>query len=147
MNLKTVWTTAAAATALLTAACGGADADSSKDDDTTTESTSSSSSSAEGSYLAGDYSAEGSYMTPGGQQSVAVQLTLDADGVITDLTVTPHADGGESAQFQGKFVSGIADLVVGKSIDELNVDKVSGSSLTSGGFNAAIETIKGEAAA
>ena len=37
--------------------------------------------------------------------------------------------------------------VVGKSIDEISVSRVAGSSLTSGGFNHAIETIKAEAAA
>jgi hypothetical protein len=34
---------------------------------------------------------------------------------------------------------------VGKNIDELNVSKVAGSSLTSGGFNQAVEKIKQEA--
>ncbi len=97
-------------------------------------------------YRDGEYSAEGSYQSPGGSESVAVSLTLQ-DGTITQLTVTPEATHPNSKNFQGKFASGIDALVVGKPIDDLQVDKVSGSSLTSGGFNAAIETIKGEATA
>ncbi len=38
----------------------------------------------------------------------------------------------------------MASEVVGKDIDEIQVSRVAGSSLTSGGVNAAIETIKGE---
>jgi hypothetical protein len=45
------------------------------------------------------------------------------------------------------FIGGIADEVVGKDIDEISVSRVAGSSLTSGGFNDAIEQIKAEAAA
>ena len=38
-------------------------------------------------------------------------------------------------------------LIVGKDIDEVSLDKVAGSSLTSGGFNAAVESIKSDALA
>ena len=38
------------------------------------------------------------------------------------------------------------DVVVGQDIDEISVSRVAGSSLTSGGFNRAIEEIKAEAA-
>ena len=42
---------------------------------------------------------------------------------------------------------GIADEVVGVALDDLNVSRVAGSSLTSGGFNQAVESIKEQAAA
>ena len=61
--------------------------------------------------------------------------------------VTPHATGGNSAQFQGQFASGIASEVVGVALEDVNVSRVAGSSLTSGGFNAAIDTIQAEAQA
>jgi hypothetical protein len=48
---------------------------------------------------------------------------------------------------QGEFISGIAGVVVGKNIDSIKVDKVGGSSLTSGGFNAAVDAIKADAEA
>ena len=61
--------------------------------------------------------------------------------------MTGNPDNPDSTRYQESFQSGIADVVVGKNIDEIQVDKVAGSSLTSGGFNAAIEQIKAEALA
>ena len=51
------------------------------------------------------------------------------------------------ASTRTKFVSNFAALIVGKDIDEVSLDKVAGSSLTSSGFNAAVETIKSDALA
>lgn len=96
-------------------------------------------------YLDGSYTASGSYRAPSGNdETVSVELSL-ADGVITAITVTPGASHPTSRQYQTRFAGGIAAAVVGKSIDELSVDRVAGSSLTSGGFNRAIETIKADA--
>lgn len=148
---KMVLSGAAATILLLTAACGGESDDSTSDSGSSSESTTDAvedtSSDAATTYTAGDYTAEGSYQTPGGQQSVEVEVTLAEDGTISAVTVTPQADGGNSEQFQTKFAGGIADEVVGTKIDDLDVSKVSGSSLTSGGFNAAIDVILDEAAA
>lgn len=98
----------------------------------------------EAGYADGDYTAEGSYSNPGGQSSLSVALTI-SDGTISDVTVTPEATNGTSKQYQTQFAGGIAAEVVGKSLDDLDVQKVAGSSLTSQGFNEAIESIKGEA--
>ena len=98
----------------------------------------------EAGYADGDYEAEGSYSNPGGESTVKVELTI-SDGTISAVTVTPEATNGTSKQYQTKFAGGIADEVVGKSLDDLDVQKVAGSSLTSQGFNDAIESIKGEA--
>ena len=73
-------------------------------------------------------------------------MTLQ-DDVVTAVEVTGDPQKSESAQYQGEFIGGIADVVVGQEIDSLSVSRVAGSSLTSGGFNQAIETIKSEAAA
>lgn len=97
-------------------------------------------------YKNGEYTAVGSYQSPGGEQQLGVTVTL-SNSVITALSVDTSQTKGTSADFQGKFKSGIDALVVGKSIDELDVSKVSGSSLTSGGFNDAIDQIKTDAAA
>lgn len=97
-----------------------------------------------GTYQNGTYSAEGTYGTPGGQESVDVKLTL-ADGKVSDITVTGSGKGGESEEYQGKFISGYKQLVVGKSIDSIVLDRVAGSSLTSDGFNDAIQRIKEQA--
>ncbi|NYE94821.1 hypothetical protein FHU41_001042 [Psychromicrobium silvestre] len=96
------------------------------------------------SYQDGSYSADGHYVSPNGEETIGVKLTL-ASGVITDLQLTPHPTSPNTQQFQGEFISGINAIVVGKKIDELNVSKVAGSSLTSGGFNQAITEIEKEA--
>ena len=138
---------AAASVLLITAACGGSDdpADSAPKTSETSSAAPDDTSSA-ASFKDGDYDATGEYSNPGGQSKVGVELTL-ADGKISDIKVTPEATNGTSKGFQAKFAGGIADEVVGKSLDELDVSKVSGSSLTSQGFNQAIDQIKADASA
>ncbi|WP_020108544.1 FMN-binding protein [Nocardia sp. 348MFTsu5.1] len=102
--------------------------------------------SASSPYQDGEYTATGHYTSPGGHQQLGVTVTL-SNSVITALTLDTSQTTGTAAEFQGKFKSGIDPLVVGKNIDELDVSKVSGSSLTSGGFNDAIDQIKSEAQA
>ena len=98
-----------------------------------------------GTYADGTYEATGNYTSPNGQEEVDVSLTLEGD-VITAVTVTPEATNPNSINYQTQFADGIAEVVVGKDIDEIDVSRVAGSSLTSGGFNEAVETIKSEAA-
>ena len=95
-------------------------------------------------YKDGTYSADGTYVSPNGTETVGVELTL-ADGTVTGVNITQHPSNPNTRKFQGEFAGGIAAQIVGKNIDELNVSKVAGSSLTSGGFNQAVEQIKSEA--
>jgi uncharacterized protein with FMN-binding domain len=111
------------------AAGGGAGADAPATDD---------------SYADGTYTADGSYQAPSGTESITVEVTL-ADDTITDVQVTGHASDPTAKGHQAEFIGGIADQVVGKDIDTLNVTKISGSSLTSGGFKIAIAAIKEQA--
>ena len=101
----------------------------------------SSESGTESAYADGSYTATGSYSTPGGSENVTVTVTL-ADDVITGVTATGSARGGTSAQYQSQFLANYERQVVGKSIDEVSLSRVSGSSLTSRGFNAAINEIR-----
>ncbi len=110
----------------------------------TTGGTDGGTSNTDASYKDGSYTADGSYNAPSGTESITVEVTL-ADDKITEITVTPHATDPTAKGHQAEFVGGIADQVVGKDIDTLNVTKVSGSSLTSGGFKIAIEAIKEQA--
>jgi uncharacterized protein with FMN-binding domain len=140
---------AAASVMLLTAACGSGSDDASTDtpsSSSTSAATDDSSDASASTYKDGTYDAEESYSNPGGESEVKVELTL-AGNKITEVSVTPEAENGTSKQYQAKFASGISDEVVGKSLDELNVSKVAGSSLTSSGFNAAIDEIKADAKA
>ncbi len=95
-------------------------------------------------YTDGTYSATGDYVSPAGPSQVTVDITIEDDSV-TAVTVTPLATDPTSKGFQTQFASGIADVVVGRDIDTLDVSRVGGSSLTSGGFNDAVEKIKAEA--
>ncbi|GAA1223663.1 FMN-binding protein [Rhodoglobus aureus] len=99
-----------------------------------------------GDYADGTYTEAGNYTSPNGAEQVDVTLTL-ASNVITDVAVVGFGESPNSKQFQGEFIGGIAADVVGKNIDELSVDKVAGSSLTSGGFNKAVAAIKADALA
>lgn len=99
---------------------------------------------AAGSYQDGTYSADGNYVSPNGTETVGVQLTL-AGGSVSDVVITPHPSNPNTRKFQGEFAGGIKSQIVGKKLDEIKVSKVAGSSLTSGGFNQAVEKIKADA--
>lgn len=103
-----------------------------------------SSSSAASGYKDGTYSADGNYVSPNGTETVGVELTLSG-GTVSDVNITQHPSNPNTRKFQGEFAGGIKAQIVGKKLDELNVSKVAGSSLTSGGFNQAVEKIKAEA--
>ena len=95
-------------------------------------------------YADGTYSAEGEYATPETVEKIEVTITL-ADNVITAVEVSGTPMRPETVRFQGQFVDGIAAEVVGVDIDKINVKRVAGSSLTSGGFNKAVDAIKAQA--
>ncbi len=89
----------------------------------------------------GAYSATGSYMSPGGKDEIDVNLTLK-DNVITDINAIAKPGDDISKKYMKMFRDNYKTLVVGKNISELKLDKVSGSSLTSIGFNDAISQIR-----
>ncbi len=139
-----------AAGALMLAGCGTATgtssetdaaADSTTAEDTTTDATDG----GEAAYADGTYTADGSYLTPETVEQVTVTVTLEAD-VITAVEVTGDPQTAETERYQSEFIGGISDQVVGVDIDEISVSRVAGSSLTSQGFNEAIDGIKAEAA-
>lgn len=111
---------------------GGADAGVDSSADTSAE------------YADGTYSATGDYISPAGPSQVTVEITLQDDAV-ADVVVTPLSTDATAKGFQTQFADGIADVIVGRDIDTLEVSRVGGSSLTSGGFNDALEQIKAEA--
>ena len=56
-------------------------------------------------------------------------------GIITAASITPMATDEESLDYQKAFASKISETVVGKNINGLKIDTVSGASLTTGAFN------------
>jgi hypothetical protein len=97
-------------------------------------------------YKDGAYSATGSYLSPGGDEKIGVSLTLK-DDVIASASVTPEPVSSEGSRYQAIFQQNFQSLVVGKNIADVHLTKVSGSSLTSGGFNQALATIEAQAKA
>lgn len=112
--------------------------------DTATDSTMDDASS--GTYKDGSYTATGSYVSPGGQEDITITVTLE-DGVVTGTSAKSGAREAEGREFQGQFIGGYKSQVVGKNIDDISLSHVSGSSLTSQGFNDALEKIKDQAQA
>lgn len=96
------------------------------------------------SYKNGLYRATGSYDSPAGLDVISVSLTLE-NGIVTDAVVTPQAVVQGSKRWFEKFNTGVKQEVVGKKISELNLTQISGASLTSQGFNDALEKIKAQA--
>lgn len=97
-------------------------------------------------YRDGTYSAEGMYRSPAGSEGVQVSLVLKGD-VITDATYTGEATHPKSVKFQQDFGAGFKEQVVGKSIDQVSLGVINGSSLTGIGFMDAVSKIKAEAKA
>lgn len=93
-------------------------------------------------YTNGEYTAEGIYA---GSKSIIVRVTLDDDKV-KDVEVTPNTPNIRmSFNLQKKFAAAVGEVVEGKPIDEIHLDKLAGSSKTTQGFNDALAKIKGQA--
>lgn len=93
-------------------------------------------------YTNGEYTAEGVYSSG---KSIIVKVNLNNDA-IQDITVTPNTlTIKRSLGLQKKFAEAVPDVVVGRPIDEIHLDKLAGSSLTTKGFNDALEKIKAQA--
>jgi uncharacterized protein with FMN-binding domain len=96
-------------------------------------------------YKDGSYSASGSYDSPGGEESIKINVTLQAN-VITATSAVSGSNSFQSRQYQEEFIGGYKPLVIGKNINTVHLSRVSGSSLTSQGFNEALDAIKNQAA-
>ncbi|MEO5645893.1 MAG: calcium-binding protein [Candidatus Paceibacterota bacterium] len=98
------------------------------------------------SYKDGTYTAVGSYNSPGGKDQISVTVQLRND-IVTSASITPMPGDPTSAKYQNMFASGYQAYVIGKNIDAVHLNAVSGSSLTGIGFNDAITKIKAQAKA
>lgn len=96
------------------------------------------------SYKNGTYEATGSYSTPGGLETITVSVVLNND-VVESVSANGSATSGNSRQYQSQFLSRYESQVKGKAIEDVSLSRVAGSSLTSTGFNRAIDIIKNDA--
>lgn len=99
---------------------------------------------ASGQYKDGTYTAAGAYVSPAGPESVNIGLTV-VGGKITDTTFAGAATNPASKNKQAAFAAEYKQLVVGKSIDEISLTVVNGSSLTPKGFMDALAKIQVQA--
>lgn len=106
----------------------------------------SSSGSSTGTYKDGTYTEQGDYTSPGGQETISVELTIASNAVKAVTVKTVKADP-TAQQYEAQFAGGISSAIVGKKINDLNVTTVAGSSLTSQGFDDALAKIKASAKA
>lgn len=97
-------------------------------------------------YKDGTYTETGRYVSPNGAESIEVTVTL-TNSIITSANVVGDATSGDSQVYQQQFISGYKPLVIGKNINQVSLSRVAGSSLTSNGFNAALDQIKTDAQA
>jgi uncharacterized protein with FMN-binding domain len=97
-----------------------------------------------GSYKDGTYEAIGEYTNPASREELNVTVTLK-DGVITAASFTGTPDNATTTRMQTNFRNGFEEVVVGKSLDEVALTVVNGSSLTPKGFMDALNKVKAEA--
>jgi hypothetical protein len=128
------------------AGCASTTSTSSSAANTASGTTATSASDDSGAYKNGTYTADGSYVSPGGQEEIAVTITVNND-LITAVSVRTVAADAEAAQYEAQFASGISAVALGKNLGSLSVGTVAGSSLTSHGFDAALSTIRSKAQA
>lgn len=88
---------------------------------------------------------ETSYMSPAGEEKVGFTIVVDADGVITDAKTNIMAKAPTSVMRQESFAKELPKVLMGKKLASLTkVDRVGGSSLTTGAFNAALEELQSQ---
>lgn len=102
--------------------------------------------SATGNYKNGSYTAVGSYSSPGGTDSITIQVAVK-DGIITDTSAQSGSTTRESSEYQTDFIAAYKSRVVGKKLSDIKLSRLSGSSLTPIGFNLAIDKIRLQAQA
>ena len=96
----------------------------------------------ESKFINGTYSATGRYRNPTGEiDDLGVTITLE-DDVITDYEIEVQAKNDISVGYQTRYKDDVEELIVGKQIDDLELGRVGSSSLTSIGFNEALESIR-----
>ena len=94
-------------------------------------------------YADGTYTARGEY---GGAPSYMDFTVTIEDGVITDVESGLMEDNNDTSRgYQERFAAALPDEVIGKSIDDVEVGVLAGSSSCGDGFNDAIDQIRDEA--
>ena len=92
-------------------------------------------------YKDGTYNANANFQTPDGIDGITVKLTI-SNNVITNVSADTSATSCVSRQYDDAFPSNIKMKVVGKNVNDVQLDRTAGASLTSDGFNKALDEIR-----
>lgn len=94
----------------------------------------------------GVYTTQTSYKVPSGTEKIEFMVTVDDNGLITDVDYKSLGEPNPtSVKQQASFGANIDALVVGKKVLEVEaVDRVGTSSLSSGAFFKALESLESQ---
>lgn len=85
------------------------------------------------------------YQNPGGSDEVGFDVVVDKNGVITEAVANVLAVNATSKLRQGAFAKDFPAAMKGKKLSELTkIDRVGGSSLTTGAFNTILPSLKAQ---
>jgi hypothetical protein len=88
---------------------------------------------------------EGEYESPAGEEKVGFALTVDDNGVISNVETEVLATAPISVMRQESFAKELPSVLVGKKLMDLeSIDRVGGSSLTTASFNEALVDLKAQ---
>lgn len=96
-------------------------------------------------YRNGSYTSSASYSVPGGHTNVITSTITVSNDTITEISDSNQAASSESWQYINSFESKISGVVVAQKLGSLSPSRVSGASLTTGGFNAVLTGIRNQA--
>jgi hypothetical protein len=86
-----------------------------------------------------------SYKSPAGEDKVGFTVVVDQDNVIIDVKTSVLTEHEISKKRQESFAAEIPSVLKGKKLSELaKIDRVGGSSLTTGAFNNSLEQLKAQ---
>ncbi len=95
----------------------------------------------------GTYKSTQTYDSPAGLDEITVSVTVK-NGIVTAVSSSATAKDATSLGYQQNFNSNIQGLVVGKSLSDLgSFSTISGASLTTPAFNAALDAVRSQAKA
>lgn len=114
---------------------------------TSTETVQSDTASPATGYTAGTYSASANYSVPHGNNTIAVEATIAADGTISAVSSEHSYGDPESRWYFDAFDSAVSGEVVGKNISTVNPSRLGGASLTTNAFDQALSNILDQAQA
>ncbi len=95
----------------------------------------------------GTFTSNSTYRVPNGdEEAISVEIVL-ANNEIVSLEFDVQATNSTSEQWQGRFSPLIEDAVVGEDLEEADVSRLGGASLTSAAFNDLLDDVRAQALA